>query len=290
MRIHAIALSCLAWVACADRSLGTPSDSTTQQPNTTTVSCAGYSVGCVMACGDDGISAEASCQDGDWVCPSPYHRIDQCPKNTCWGAPLPGEVCSDDNGWVCAPGPDVYVTCPGLICAECSGFPSAVTMGECTCACTEMGQVQCYRSFPPPGPLDPGARFYGSFSSGFAGLGKAVEILGDGTVHGWNYGTDPQMRAPDFTDTIPISDVADLFTRYHAVDRSALPHGGAWAECYVSGLVRDCASCADAVLDYSTSNQVVPEMQPVWKWFDEHARDSISVSDFNPEWYCPGGD
>jgi len=42
----------------------------------------------------------------------------------------------------------------------------------------------------------------------------------------------------------------------------------------------------EAPLTYSVANNVVPEMNDVWAWFDEHAKNAISVSDFNPARYC----
>ncbi len=46
---------------------------------------------------------------------------------------------------------------------------------------------------------DSGARFYWSEGEGFSGLGKGVEVLGSGVVHGWDNGEDHSQRPPDFT-------------------------------------------------------------------------------------------
>ena len=280
-------LLCLFSFACVDRSLGVVDDTNVivppdQRPPLVTTGCDGFAPYCVDFCGSDWFQAQSSCENGDWVCPDHLMRVDQCPPNTCWGPPLPGETCESD-GWHCDPKPSTYDACPGLICAECTGFGDPVTVGTCTCACDSNNQVRCERAFAP---IDPSARFFWLYAGGVVGSGGGVEILGDGTVHGWYPGPTLTSGPPDFTGKIATNDVADLFARFRAVNLSSLPHHNGSAECGVSGSVRDCSGCKEATLTYSVADNVLPEMNAVWAWFDEHAQNAISVSDFSPAQYC----
>jgi hypothetical protein len=129
---------------------------------------------------------------------------------------------------------------------------------------------------------DSGARFFWTEAEGFAGTGKGVEVLGSGVVHGWDTGSDPAHRAPDFTGSVSVTAAADLFARVAAVDLAALPHGADTAECGVSGIVLACASCNEEELGYNTADQVVPEMNDVWAWFAEQP----SLTAYSPAAYC----
>jgi hypothetical protein len=137
---------------------------------------------------------------------------------------------------------------------------------------------------PTPGNTipDPGARFFWSDSEGFTGAGGAIEVLSSGVVHGWGLGTDSSGRPPDFTGSVSVAAAADLFARVAAVDLAALPHGADTAECEVSGLVLPCASCTEQDLDYNTADQVTPEMDDVWAWFNANA----SLVAYSPAAYC----
>jgi hypothetical protein len=263
---------------CADRSLDVPpGDHKVTQPG-----CGGSAPFCVEACGSDFLQAQASCQGGDWTCPAGLQRVDLCPPTTCWGPPASdAEVCTD-QGWDCQPTDDDYRVCPSFLCGECTGFPGSVTIGDCTCACGH-NEVTCNRVF---GKLDPSARFFWTWEGGVVASGGGVEILGDGTVHGWHVSSTITSGPPDFSDKLSPADVADLFARFHAVDLSKLPHTGGGAECYASAEVRDCGSCAAATLAYSVETQVLPEMSDVFAWFTAHARNAITVADFSPATYC----
>jgi hypothetical protein len=273
--------------ACADRSLGTGEDP--QDPkkiDDPVIGCDGSAPYCVDFCGSDWLQAQATCKNDDWVCPAPLRRIDQCPPNTCWGPPASdAEICGP-SGWECHPTMNDFETCPDFLCPECTGFEGPAKVGECTCDCTNVSgqdQVRCTRSFSA---IDPSARFFFSYVGGAVASGGGVEIFGNGTVHGWFASGGVTSGPPDFSGTLPANDVAKLFGLYHAVDTSSLPHSAGGAECYVHGGIKDCAACTEKTFDYSVAKQLLPEMSPVWSWFDDHAKDSIGVADFSPAQFC----
>jgi hypothetical protein len=140
---------------------------------------------------------------------------------------------------------------------------------------------------PPRTTADPSARFFWSYEEGFTGAGGGVEILGDGTVHGWFSSLHHTDGTPDFSDTLPLDEVATLFNTFDAVDLSALPHKIGGAECDATGLVRDCEGCIERKLDYEETVQVTPELDPVFAWFTQYAKESsVTVDSFSPATMC----
>jgi len=103
---------------------------------------------CMAGCGSDWIKGDAECVDGAWVCPPDSIATTDCPEDTCWGLPLPGEICGD-NGWECQPDAEDWAACPSLMCAVCEGFDGAQIQGACSCACDKDNQVSCVE-IPPP--------------------------------------------------------------------------------------------------------------------------------------------
>ena len=104
--------------------------------------CTGSGPMCTHACGGDWFEAP-ECVDDEWVCPEDTIPMGDCPPGTCFGAPLPGETCS--NGWMCEPWETgALATCPAseFLCADCRGFEEAYDTGACTCSC-DNGTVSC---------------------------------------------------------------------------------------------------------------------------------------------------
>lgn len=113
--------------------------------------CDGDEPLCADACGSDYFPEEAVCEDGTWTCPPGTVDPEDCPPGTCWGSPLPCEVCTDD-GWACEPtvecvvsnaNPGEFSDCADLACATCVGAPASVIVGGCACACDDLGQYSC---------------------------------------------------------------------------------------------------------------------------------------------------
>jgi hypothetical protein len=104
--------------------------------------CSGARVWCAAGCGADYFPAQADCVDGDWVCPEGTIDPADCPDDTCWGLPLPCEVCGP-SGWECAPEPVCIGSCGGLLCAECPADGGPAVVGGCACACDSSGVFSC---------------------------------------------------------------------------------------------------------------------------------------------------
>ena len=103
--------------------------------------CPGDPPMCADACGSDYFPANAECVGGTWECPPGTVDPKDCPPGTCWGMPLPGEVCGP-SGWSCEPKIEQYLECPSLMCAVCEGFDGPTTIAGCQCTCVN-GQVEC---------------------------------------------------------------------------------------------------------------------------------------------------
>jgi hypothetical protein len=104
--------------------------------------CEGLAPYCFVACGGDHFHDDpAVCVNGAWDCLEGYLPAD-CPAGTCFGLPLPGEVC-DDGAWICRPeDTDTFDFCPAFACVACDGFSGAMEQQGCRCECTTSG-VHC---------------------------------------------------------------------------------------------------------------------------------------------------
>ena len=77
----------------------------------------------------------------------------------------------------------------------------------------------------------------------------------------------------------------DLFARLAAVDLASLPHPDTnAANCTALLLLKACFGCTMKTLSYSSATQLVPEMEPVWAWFDQVLGSSTIAT--NPRNYC----
>jgi hypothetical protein len=112
-------------------------------PTPDAAGCEGSAPLCAQTCGGDAFFGQARCEGLRWVCDEGTLETD-CPRGTCWGAPLPGEVC--DGGYVCRPWETgALAGCPdgAMLCADCRGFGDEDVEAEgCTCRC-EGGSIFC---------------------------------------------------------------------------------------------------------------------------------------------------
>ena len=77
----------------------------------------------------------------------------------------------------------------------------------------------------------------------------------------------------------------DLFARLAAIDTSSLPHASTGTtNCSPKLLYSVCSSCPTKTITYSSANQLAPEMERVWEWFDEVLRSVTATT--NPRNYC----
>ncbi len=101
--------------------------------------CTTVAPGCLQFCGSDFFPAEATCENGSWVCPAGTVDETTCPPSACGGIAFSCEACDPSTGWSCQPTADCVGTCPGIVCAECpTSFPPGL-LGGCQCSCTEQG-------------------------------------------------------------------------------------------------------------------------------------------------------
>jgi hypothetical protein len=177
------------------------------------------------------------------------------------------------------------------ICCRCAGPDCAnlfVTLDECLAA---------YRDCPMAageGPDYPGARLLWQAPGGFAGMGPALMVDGEGLVRSWNFVAGlPGLDDPtwsrtdyDYSENLGIEATNDFFALLEAVDHSVLPHPpGPWAECYPSLVFRTCSTCEAIGLDYNSAVDLLPEMRAVYEWLDERLCRGLSASAL-PSDYC----
>jgi hypothetical protein len=125
---------------------------------------------------------------------------------------------------------------------------------------------------------------------GVTGYGPALVVQGAGSIQVWNNVPAFSGAAP----TTPPDEILDLsgdlvdtlFDDWASVDTSALPHAGTAGECEAAVVVRMCASCSPKALRYSGADQLAPEMEPVWAWFDANVNVVASVAAGHPRGYC----
>lgn len=130
-----------------------------------------------------------------------------------------------------------------------------------------------------------GARMVWQSPGGFAGWGPAVMVTGDGVVRAWTMqrgfdalGTPP----PDATETrVSPAQVDDLFARWERAPLTGLPHGPSRpSDCYPTVTVQRCATCMPVRLAYQHPDQLTPEMNEVWGWFQS------TTPGIDPARYC----
>jgi hypothetical protein len=117
-------------------------------------------------------------------------------------------------------------------------------------------------------------------------------VSGTGVVQVWQvqHGFDPQSTPstpPDATLTLPGDTIDALFDAWSTTNVAALPHPGPGAECFSSVSVRTCAGCNAVTLPgYANAQDLEPEMEAVWTWFDANLAVATSSNAAHPRSYC----
>jgi hypothetical protein len=123
---------------------------------------------------------------------------------------------------------------------------------------------------------------------GIAGTGPAVVVSGAGWIDTWASvaAFSPASPPSNATSSATLSteQVNDLFGRFASAGVSALPHPStSGVECGVSISYSACESCSALAVQYTIPEQVSPEMDSVWAWFDQVLGASVQT---NPRNYC----
>lgn len=124
---------------------------------------------------------------------------------------------------------------------------------------------------------------------GALGVGHAVVVTGDGSIHLWEQVTefDPATppENPTYSMSISTNSTDELFRLWAEIDLSSIPHDDdIWMECYPRLYVTLCEDCDPVLIDYHTARQLEPEMEPIWAWFDTVLGSSESRD--NPRNFC----
>jgi len=123
---------------------------------------------------------------------------------------------------------------------------------------------------------------------GFTGVGPALAIGSDGVLHLWDSigPFEPALPPNNFDRTLDVSDpqLQDLFARWATTNHSGLPHPGGGSECGPLLYVRTCGTCTPTQINYTTADQLEPEMESMWQWFDAVLANEPSAN--NPRNFC----
>jgi len=173
--------------------------------------------------------------------------------------------------------------------------------GGCTDPCQFCHELTCQggkwedvEAFPDPNcgkDMSVGSGGFLSWQSpgGVAGWGAALTVSDDGTIRLWQMvggfaPTGAPSSNPDATLNTSTAAYLDLMSRWSSTNTAALPHEGFATECYPVVYARTCASCTPAMISYNRAAQLLPEMDNVWKWFDNQLSNVDST--YNPRSYC----
>jgi hypothetical protein len=118
-----------------------------------------------------------------------------------------------------------------------------------------------------------------------------VVVSGKGWADTWDnvrgfLGSTPETPPSSATGTYQPTqtETDDLFSRLAQVNFSSLPHPGSTGfECYPRLYLRLCEGCAVTTLQYRVPQDLVPEMEWVWAWFDDLLGPDART---NPRNYC----
>jgi len=99
-------------------------------------------------------------------------------------------------------------------------------------------------------------------------------------------GFAPETPPSDPTTTYPLAqdDATSLWLRLVGVPLTEIPHGTIGSTgCNASLYFRHCQGCAGFTVRYSAPEQVTPQLDPLWSWFDSILG---STSAGNPREFC----
>jgi hypothetical protein len=110
-------------------------------------------------------------------------------------------------------------------------------------------------------------------STGLAGSGPAAAVKAPDWLVTWasTASFPPESLPGNLTAMHPLTstDTDDLFLRLAGVNVSALPHGpSTTSDCQATLYFRLCEGCAANTLTYNSADQIGPEMELIWSWFD----------------------
>jgi hypothetical protein len=89
------------------------------------------------------------------------------------------------------------------------------------------------------------------------------------------------------TYALTLDQTNGLFLRAAGVNTSVLPHEpSVGSDCYAMLYLRFCQGCAVSVVRYAVPEQVTPELEPLWSFFDQIVG-AAAVA--NPRNYCKPG-
>jgi hypothetical protein len=123
---------------------------------------------------------------------------------------------------------------------------------------------------------------------GVAGTGPAVVVGGSGFADTWtnvpSFSPESPPSSATGTYSLTRAQADDLFARLASVSFASLPHSTtSWVECSSMFYYRACEGCTPVTFSYVFPEQVAPEMDPVWLWFDQLLGATASP---NPRNYC----
>jgi hypothetical protein len=165
---------------------------------------------------------------------------------------------------------------------DCTRFSKGVSKrsdGECPAAVVDGGAPQSY----------PNAYLQWESPAGVAGTGPVVVVSAAGWADAWSNvpGFSPEGPLPsNATNTYTLSrtQTDDLFSRLASVSFASLPHSGyKGGECYPRLYFRLCEGCTATTLSYQVPQELAPEMEAVWLWFDQLLGKTAFA---NPRNYC----
>ena len=159
------------------------------------------------------------------------------------------------------------------------------TGGGCSSGASSNGLIH----YETCGGAYPTAYLQWAAPGGAAGTGPAVVVNAAGFAYAWTNvsGFSPDTIPSGISSTYNLTraQTDDLFSSLAAISFSALPHPMtiSFHEAYPQLYFRLCQDCTPTTLSYDSAKQLVPEMEPVWSWFDGLVGASATT---NPRNWC----
>jgi hypothetical protein len=159
-----------------------------------------------------------------------------------------------------------------------------------TCQRQELGMLRASSGICPGGGFASYPTGYGAWQAAGpdADTGPAVVVSAAGSARTWDavaaFPAETPPPNPTATQTLSREDTDDLFLRLAAAPTSTLPHEAALAsECRATFYFRLCDGCAVRTLSYERGEQVLPELEYIWSWFDRLLGPTAAT---NPRNFC----
>ena len=115
-------------------------------------------------------------------------------------------------------------------------------------------------------------------------------VSGGGSIRSWDsafaFAPEAPPSNPTSSRALTLDDSDDLFLRLAGVPTASIPHPPAVASsCRPTFSFRLCDGCPVRTVDYDSPQQVLPEMESIWLWFDRILGASART---NPRNFCVG--